>query len=305
MKVSLRQLQIFCAVAEHGSTTGGGAAVALSQSATSAALNELESVLETRLFDRVGKRLLLNAEGERLLPQARQLLDGARQIETSYRPGASGRPVRLRIGCSTTIGNYVLPRLLADLRKSFPHIHVDADVANNAAIARKVADFQLDMGLLEGPSHLPELHAEPWLTDELLIVAGAQHPLAKASEVTKADLRRADWLLREQGSGTREEVEALLLRHLSDLANTQQIGSSEAIKNTLVQGIGVSCLSRWVVSDLLSSGRLVALEGVLPPLVRQFYLVKHRDKFFSQGLAGAWEQCLDIGRDPQKKIPKK
>lgn len=297
MRLTLRQMQIFCAIAETGSTTGGGVAVSLSQSATSASLNELEGVLGTRLFDRVGKRLVLNTEGQRLLPQARQLLDAAQQIEAAYRPGAGDRKARLRVGCSTTIGNYILPRLLGALRKAAPLLQVDADLANSAAIARKVADFQLDMGLIEGPCHLPELQAEPWLVDELLIVVGARHPLAHASKVTKADLRRADWLLRESGSGTREEVELLLLRHLHDLSETQQVGSSEAIKHTLAQGIGISCLSRWVVSDLLASGQLVALTGVLPSLTRRFFLIRHREKFVSQSLNAFGRACRNFKDD--------
>ncbi|WP_122553106.1 LysR family transcriptional regulator, partial [Pseudomonas viridiflava] len=163
MKLSLRQLQIFCAVAQHGSTTSAAISVSLSQSATSAALNELESALDTRLFDRVGKRLVLNDNGHALLPQARRMLENAQQIEASFLPGHAGLKTRLRVGCSTTIGNYVLPLILGELRQSTPHLRVDVDMANSMAIARRVADFEIDMGLIEGPCHLPELSAEPWL----------------------------------------------------------------------------------------------------------------------------------------------
>ena len=291
MKLSLRQLQIFCAVAQHGSTTSAAISVSLSQSATSAALNELESALDTRLFDRVGKRLVLNDNGHALLPQARMMLEYAQQLEASFLPGHAGLKTRLRVGCSTTIGNYVLPLILGELRQSTPHLRVDVDMANSMAIARRVADFEIDMGLIEGPCHLPELSAEPWLIDELLIVAGQRHPLALKQQVTLDDLRTAEWLLREPGSGTREEVERLLLLHLHDLAETRQIGSSEAIKHTLAQGIGISCLSRWVVRDLLASEVLVGLPHALPALTRRFFLIRHRDKYISPGLERFWEKC--------------
>ncbi|MFJ4141191.1 LysR family transcriptional regulator [Pseudomonas sp. NPDC089734] len=297
MRLSLRQLQIFCAITRHGSTTSAALALSLSQSATSAALNELEAALETRLFDRVGKRLVLNDNGQALLPQARKMLESAQQIEAGFQPGNTEMNTRLRVGCSTTIGNYVLPLILGELRQSVPLLRVDVEMANSMSIARKVADFEIDMGLIEGPCRLPELSTEPWLVDELLIVAGSQHPLARKESVTLSDLHCAEWLLREPGSGTREEVEQLLLRHLHDLSDTRQIGSSEAIKHTLAQGIGISCLSRWVVADLLASQRLKSLEGSLPPLTRRFFMIRHRDKFISSGLECFWNRCSQFGEN--------
>ncbi|MCD5985874.1 MULTISPECIES: LysR family transcriptional regulator [Pseudomonas] len=293
MKLNLRQLQIFCAVTQHGSTIGAGLAVSLSQSATSAALNELEGALGTRLFDRVGKRLVLNDNGHALLPQARQILESAQQIEDGFLLPDAGLKTRLRIGCSSTIANYVLPQIVAALRTSSPSLRVDMDIGNSALIARKVAQFEIDMGMIEAPCHLPELIAEPWLVDEMVIVAGRDHPLAVQKQVSLSDLQHAEWLLREPGSGTRGEVEHLLLRHLHDLEDMRQMGSSEAIKRTLAQGIGISCLSRRVVADLLASGELQLLNSPLPPLTRRFFLIRHRDKFVSTRLQRFSEQCRE------------
>ncbi|CAM3404295.1 LysR family transcriptional regulator [Pseudomonas floridensis] len=291
MKLSLRQLQIFYAITRQGSTIGAGLAVSLSQSATSAALNELESALGTRLFDRVGKRLVLNDNGHALLPQAKKMLESAQQIEDSFLLSDATLNTRLQIGCSSTIGNYVLPSIIAALRVSAPSLRVDMDIGNSALIARKVAHFEIDMGLIEAPCYLPELISEPWLVDEMVIVAGRTHPLAIQAQVSLSDLQHAEWLLREPGSGTRGEVEHLLLRHLHDLADMRQMGSSEAIKRTLAHGIGISCLSRRVVADLLKSGELSALNSPLPPLTRRFFLIRHRDKFISNSLQRFSEQC--------------
>ncbi len=294
MKLSLRQLHLFCAVAEHGSTTSAATAVALSQSAVSAALNELESALNTRLFDRVGKRLVLNDNGRALLPQAKRMLEAAQQIEAGFADPDASLPTRLRIGCSTTIGNHVLPHILGGLQHSAPWLRVDVDMGNSALIAAKVANFDIDMGLIEGPCHLPEVTAHPWLVDELVIVCGRTHPLAQKADANLGDLQNAQWLLREPGSGTREVVEQLLLRHLHQLSDTSQIGSSEAITATLAQGIGVSCLSRWVVADKLVRGDLCTLDGILPALTRRFFLIRHRDKFVSAGLDRFWASCGDF-----------
>lgn len=290
MKLNLRQLQIFCAISEHGSTTRAAEVVALSQSATSAALNELENTLGTRFFDRVGKRLVLNDNGRALLPKARRMLDAAQQIETDFSPAGELKS-RLRVGASSTIGNYILPSLLCQTRASIPDLRVDVDIGNSAQVAALVANFEIDMGLIEAPSHLPALIAEPWLVDELMIVAGASHPLAQETEVSLGQLCDAEWLLREPGSGTREEVEHLLLRHLHGLSDTREMGSSEAIKRTLAQGLGISCLSRWVVADMLESSMLKVLQSGLPSFTRRFFLIRHRDKFVSPRLANFWTRC--------------
>ncbi|AAY38344.1 LysR family transcriptional regulator [Pseudomonas syringae] len=291
MRINLRQLQIFCAITRCGSTTSAGSALALSQSATSAALNELESALGTRLFDRVGKRLVLNDSGQALLPRAMKMLENAQQIEDSFLLPDAALNARLRIGSSSTIGNYVVPQIVGALRGSTPQLRIDVDIGNSALIARKVAQFEIDMGLIEAPCHLPELIAEPWLVDEMVIVAGRAHPLAGEEHVSLGELQSAEWLLREQGSGTREEVEHLLLRHLHDLQDMRQVGSSEAIMRTLAQGIGISCLSRRVVADLLASGQLRTLASPLPPLNRRFFMIRHRDKFISPSLERFREAC--------------
>jgi DNA-binding transcriptional LysR family regulator len=291
MKLNLRQLQIFCAISEHGTTTSAAHVVALSQSATSAALNELESALDTRLFDRVGKRLVLNDNGRALLPKARRILDAAQQIETDFHTPDHSMTTRLRVGASSTIGNYIMPSLLSRMRVSTPGLRVDVGIGNSAHIAAQVASFDIDMGLIEGPCHLPELIAEPWLVDKLMIVAGVEHPLARQASVSLGELCDAEWLLREPGSGTREEVEHVLLRHLHGLSDPREMGSSEAIKRTLAQGLGISCLSHWVVADLIAAGQLRELDSGLPPLTRRFFLIRHRDKFISPSLSRFWTTC--------------
>src|ERR1700722_9851485 len=146
LRLTLRQLQIFRVVAESGSTAAAAAPIALSQSATSAAINELERVLELQLFDRVGKRLQLNDNGRTLLPQAMTLLDGAGWIER-WALDRESQIGTLRIGASTTIGNYLLPGLLARFRESLPEAgrqnwQVQVAIANTAVITGQVASFE-------------------------------------------------------------------------------------------------------------------------------------------------------------------
>ncbi len=299
MRLTLRQLLIFTAVADTGSTTAAGERVALSQSATSGALNELENLLGAQLFDRIGKRLLLNDNGRALLPQARSLLDGAQEIESQFGLGSTGAATaplvtRLRVGASTTIGNYVLPALIAGYSRTWPGAAVDVVIGNTRDIAAAVTRLEVDIGLIEGPCHEAELRVTPWLQDELVIVAAPTHALVQEgvqARVPLKALRQARWLLREPGSGTREAVEHVLLPHLHHLDGDMQPGSTEAIKQATAEGLGLACLSLCAVQDLVTLGRLVVLRTTLPRLTRRFYLVHHQKKRLSGNLQRLVAHC--------------
>jgi DNA-binding transcriptional LysR family regulator len=285
MRLTLRQLQIFLAVAERGSTTGAAEQVALSQSAASAALNELENLLGTTLFDRIGKRLLINDQGRMLVPQAKQMLSLAQAVEMQFQ-GKGSLERDLRIGASTTIGTYLLPPLIAAYREGEGKVVPRVKIANTAEVASAVAGFDVEIGFIEGPGHADGVHAEPWLKDRLVIVASPTHELARRAgrKVTPAMLAKARWLLREAGSGTREAVEAALIPHLHTLNEGGEFGSSEAIKHACAAGLGLACLSHSVVQDLLEMGRVVEVRTTLPELSRTLYIVYSKKKLLSASL---------------------
>ncbi|CAK7071315.1 MAG: HTH-type transcriptional activator CmpR [Kerstersia gyiorum] len=295
MRITLRQLHIFTAIAEHGSTTAAASSIPLSQSATSAALGELEAMLGASLFDRVGKRLQLNETGRALLDPARSLLDMARTIETHFgmdggNPGAP-LPARIRLGASTTIGNYLMPARIARLLEAHALASVEMRIGNTQEIVGAVLRREVDAGVIEGPCHADELEALPWLSDELVFVVAAHHPLAQSqTPCPLAELRKQRWLLRESGSGTREAVDNVLLPHLGNFDLALQLGSTEAIKQAAAAGLGIACLSRSAVQDLVDLGRLALLRTTLPPLHRQLYRIRHRSKQFSPALALLLEQ---------------
>lgn len=290
LRLSLRQLQVFCGIADSGTTAAAADVIAMSQSATSASLLELEHALGLPLFERIGKRLQLNDNGRALLPQARALLDGAGSIER-WALDREAQIGRLRIGASTTIGNYLLPAIVGAFRGTLPPaarlaLNLQVTIANTEAITRQVAAFELDLGLIEGPCHESELVVRPWLEDELLVVAAPEDPIVPKSRrpITLEALRRATWLLRESGSGTREMINQLLTPHLQQLRAGVEFGNSEAIKRATASAIGISCLSRYVVADFLRTGQLLAPRTQLPRLARPFHLVLHERKQRTRGL---------------------
>ncbi len=278
MTPSLRQLRIFVAVADAGTTAAAAERVALSQSAASAALKELEDGLGIALFDRIGRRLRLNAAGRALLDEARAVLDGADGIGRRFGRGPNTRgaahpPLQARLGASTTIGNYLMPERIAHLLAGNPEARVDLRIGNTARIAEAVRALELDLGLIEGPCHADGLQVLPWQDDELVIVAGHGHALVGGADI--ATLRRARWLLREPGSGTREAVEQALLPHLHGFADALCLGSTEAIKHGVAAGLGLACLSGHAVADMVESGRLHVVPTPLPSLHRQLSVVRH------------------------------
>ena len=286
MHITLRQLEVFAEVLKSGSTTQASQRLALSQSAVSAALTDLEGQLGVQLFDRVGKRLVVNEHGRLLYPRALALLEQATEIEQLFREENGA----IRVYASSTIGNYIMPEVIARYRQDFPDLPLELSVGNSQDVINAVADFRVDIGLIEGPCHSADIVAEPWLEDELVVFAAPGSPLLKG-EVTLHSLAAAPWILRERGSGTRELVDYLLLSHLPQFHLGMELGNSEAIKHAVRHGLGISCLSRRVIAEQLATGSLVEVTIPLPRLTRTLWRIHHRQKHISQALSRFFDYC--------------
>ncbi len=280
-RISLRELEVFLAVVDHGSVTAAAVQIDMSQSAASQALIALEQGLSAKLFDRVGKRMLINENGRLLLPKARATLANARDLQQLFKTDTG---IHLHIGASTTIGNYVLPGLLARFQRHYPRASINLVVGNTADIVEAVATFKVDLGFIEGQCHQETLKVHTWQKDRLCLFAAPQHPLA-GMQPSRQQLQRQQWVLRESGSGTREELERLLLPHLGHVDKVMELGQSEAIKHMVAAGMGISCLSEYVVSDWLAQGRLVELKAWFGELYRDFFVIRHPQKDLGKGLA--------------------
>ncbi|MFV9121517.1 DNA-binding transcriptional regulator YeiE [Citrobacter freundii] len=279
MHITLRQLEVFAEVLKSGSTTQASVMLALSQSAVSAALTDLEGQLGVQLFDRVGKRLVVNEHGRLLYPRALALLEQTTEIEQLFREDNGA----IRVYASSTIGNYILPAMIARYRHDFPDLPLELSVGNSQDVINAVQDFRVDIGLIEGPCHSTEIISEPWLEDELVVFAAPSSPLTKGP-VTLEQLAASPWILRERGSGTRELVDYLLLSHLPRFQMAMELGNSEAIKHAVRHGLGISCLSRRVIAEQLQAGTLSEFPVPLPRLVRTLWRVHHRQKHISNSI---------------------
>jgi DNA-binding transcriptional LysR family regulator len=298
LRLSLKQLEVFAAIARDGSARGAAERVSRSQSAASAALAELEATLGVLLFDRIGRRLVLNENGQTFLPGTVALLQHAAELQALL-TDAYATP--LRVAASLTIGEYLLPQRVATWQQAHPGSLVRLAIANTSQVIAAVTSMEADLGFIEGPQTHPDLQIHPWLSDELVIVAAPNHPLAslvsQASSATasartsKAQLSEATWILRETGSGTRQATDNWLLAHLSHVKVGFELGSTEAIKRLAAAGTGLACLSRKAVADDLALGTLVALQTALPVAKRRLAMVVRRDKQLGRATLGFMAHC--------------
>lgn len=291
MRLTLRQLEVFCAVCRSGSVTTAAAEISLTQSAASQALAELESALDGALFDRVGRRLRRNERGDALYDRATELLARAQEIEDALRGTAGALPAHLKLAASQTIGSYLLPAAIGGFLAAHPDARVELEVRNTREVIAEVAAFRADAGFIEGPCRHAELIAQPWRQDELAVVVGARHALAHRRRIGAADLHGQTWVLREPGSGTRELFDRAAETAGIELGPVLELGHAEAIKRAVAAGAGLGCLSKSAIENELAAGTLCALKTPFLDLHRQLSIVLHRRKYLTAGLREVLAAC--------------
>lgn len=283
--ISLKQLQVFSSIARHGNLGLAADELFLSKGALSQALAELERQLGHLVFDRVHPRLQLNDQGQQLQPLAEEILSRITDIEHLF--DEQGAPSgSLRLGASQTIGNYLLPKLLA----LQPELQAKVRISNTHNLCDMLLRFELDMALIEGENFHANLVTQDWLEDEMFIVAHPQHPLAQQPSLTLAQLAYHDWVLREPQSGNREQFDRELAPQISHLGRQLELNTLEAVMQAAEQGLGLAFVSRRAVSDRLTYGRLVTIK-VNIQLSRVLKLVWHKQKYHSALLRRFISHC--------------
>jgi len=293
MRYSLRQLEIFVEVARTESVSRAAGTLGMSQSAASGALIELERQFDIQLFERIGKRLRLSALGRAVRARAEAVLDHARELDGALQsPQEVGS---LRVGATLTIGNYLAVPLLARFRRENPGAEPTLVIANTEEIARQMANFELDVALIEGEITHPDLDVQPWRKDELVVFCAAGDRLARKRALTDDDLRQVPWIVREHGSGTRQAFDRAMHGLLPELRIALTLQQTEAIKGAVEAGLGVGCVSRLALGDALARGSLQACRVPHRDFGRQFFFLLHRQKFHSAGVQRWLKLCRDTG----------
>lgn len=288
VRLTIRQLEVFSAIARGGTTRAAAGQVARSQSAASNSLGELETALGVQLFDRVGKRLVLNENGRALLPRAAGIVEQAAETEALF---TQTHLAPLRLASSYTIGEYLLPDLIASWKSIRPRSQIKLHIGNTQQVFESVGSFAVDVGFIEGPHSHPDLTVRRWRTDELVVIASPGHPFAQRKPSLK-QLADAVWILREPGSGTREASDRWLIHNLQQVNVDLELGTNEAVKRAVALGLGLGCLSRHTVVDAIKQGWLAEVNAPLPGMRRTLSIVMHRSKKLGSVSQDFLRHCL-------------
>ena len=294
-----RRLQVFYTVARQLSFTKAAEQLFMTQPAVTFQVKQIEEHFNTRLFERSHGRIALTPAGKLVMEYAERILGLSEELDkrVSEMTGAISGP--LLLGASTTIAEFILPQVLGEFKARHPQVQTHMTVANSETIESRVADHSLDIGLIESPSHLPNLHTEACCDDELVMVCAPGYKLAGLDHVTPKQIAGEPFIGRESGSGTREFSDQYFHEAgiaAEDLNIVMELGSPEAIKGVVETGIGVAIMSRATVAKELKLGSVVAI-GLQPPLIRTLSLVCPREKFRSRLLSTFVEFALQKMRE--------
>jgi len=281
--MNFNHLLIFQKVAEHRHFTRAAEDLYISQPAVSKQIRELEKSLGLSLFSQIGRKIYLTEAGEILYDYARRIFALTDEVETHLAEMRDLERGRLALGASTTIGIYLLPEVLGQYRACYPRIELSLDIANADLIQSHLLNNLVELALVEGSVTHPELTSEVWQADELVLIAAPESPLAQQEALSLHDILEAPFLVREQGSGTREAFEAALTeRNLPPVTPFMELGSTEAIKKAVAAGLGISFVSTHTIQLEVAAGLLHIVPLRDFQLVRQLYIAYPRQRRLSR-----------------------
>jgi len=279
-----RRLQVFHAVAKHLSFTKAGEALFMTQPAVTFQIRQLEEQFNTRLFDRSQGRIALTPAGRMALEYAERILSLSAELDTRLKEIGGQMAGPLLIGASTTIAEYLLPQVLGEFKSRYPSVVPSLFVANSEAVQARIAERTLDLGFIEGDSHLPSLGTDVCGDDELQVICAPTHPLAQLNSVTPKTLTEHAYISREPGSGTREVIDHYLHKagvSPDSMQVVMELGSPEALKGLVATGLGFAIMSRATVTKETQIGQVVCVP-LAPRLTRNLSVVYPKERFHSR-----------------------
>ncbi len=279
MSITLRQLEIFIAVAETAQVTKASKKLFVTQSAVSMALAELENQLGGSLFDRHGRSLLLNSRGRYLLPLAKDITCQVSNVETVMTERNDKLTGRIEIVASLSLGNYILPYLIGAFKKIHPNVNINMLVYNTSFAEKMVVDGTMDFGFVEGTPAHEDIVQRPWFKDELVVLAGPSDPLSHNKIFDPdTDLGNSKWIMREKGSGTASSFNERMKDYLDDINIVMRMGHPEAVKRAVESGAGITCLSSLTVCREVEHGWIKSLNVKGVDMRRQLWVISRKDK---------------------------
>lgn len=268
-------LEVFVKVVEEQNFSKAAKQLHMTQPAVSQHIRSLETEMGVKLLERTNKYVRLNKAGEIVYHHAKEITELYEKMQHLVEDLSSQAAGKLSVGGSYTFGEYILPGIIAKLKDSYPNIKAAVTIANTAVIAEKVANHQLDIGIVEGRfKEKSELQTEIFAEDQMVIFASLNNPLTQSKKaITVEQLAAQPWILREDGSGTREAAENVFQQHNFYPANIMEFSSNQSIKTMVEAGDGISLLSEWAIQKELKSGDLKVLDVEGMPHLREFAII--------------------------------
>ncbi len=291
--MNLNQLKVFCEVVERKGFTRAAEALYLTQPAVSRQVQELEKYFGLELFEQIGKRIYPTEAGNILYRCSREIFHRLDDLDVEMNQLKGLKAGHLRLAASATAGTYLLPQLLGNFKRKYPGVEVSLEIHNTSQQVeqRLLEHQQLDLGVTERPVAEEPLYSEPFDTDQLVIVVSADNPLGDRESISASELQGERFVLREVGSGTRDILDEELQRLNLRVKQVMELGSTAAVKEAVIAGLGISVVSVRAIGLEVAAGLLKPVNCPEIKLTREFRYVHHRDRRLSRA-ATAFLQLL-------------
>ena len=289
-----RRLQVFYTVAKLLSFTKAAETLHMTQPAVTFQVRQLEEHFNTRLFDRTHNRVTLTEAGRKSYEYAEEIFELYAEMENSVKELTGDVSGILTLGASTTIAEYMLPNLLSGFTKEYPDIQLRLKVSNTEGIVSMIENSMIDLGIVEGPVTNKNLLVEVCRVDHLVVIVPPEHELSTKQSISMDELMHYPFVVREEGSGTRDVIMDYVTKMGLDKNNLNiclELGSPESIKGAVEAGMGVSIVSNATIQKEIQLNLLKKVD-LDPPLERSFSFVRQRQKFRLH----AMEQLLEYAR---------
>ena len=298
--VTLRQMRVFAAVARYRSFTRAARELHLTQPAVSQQVKLLEEQAQLPLLEHIGRSIQVTAAGEELLRYATQVNDLLREAAEALAAMRGLKRGVLKLGAVST-AKYFAPSLLSAFTPAYPEVTIRFVVGNREEVIKLLAANEIDLVIMGRPPRELTTIAEPFAKHPLVIIASPQHPLARRRRVPLQQLATESFVIREEGSGTRAAMEHVFKGHRVTYRTSMEVSSNETIKQAVMAGMGLSFISKHTIMLELATGKLVTLNVVGLPVVRDWFVIHLRDKKLSPIAAAFRAFLLENGAKIMKK----